>query len=133
MMIFGLPTSTDADLDATFAFLERAWGDLDALTASGFVLFADTPFGREPGRFGLEVTGVEEVLRIGDRAVHSHRLSFLERASDGTLRPGRAGVELAAWERRRRWMADLPILDRLPVEHYLVWLDREGSRARLTP
>jgi hypothetical protein len=30
-------------------------------------------------------------------------------------------------------MADLPILDRLPVEHYLVWLDREGSRARLTP
>ena len=133
MMIFGLPGSTDADLEATFAFLDRAWSDLDSLTASGFVLFADTPFGREPERFGLEVTGVEEVLRIGDRAVRSHRLSFLERSSDGSLRPGRAGVELAAWERRRRWMADKPILDRLPVEHYLVWLDRVRSRSLVTP
>jgi len=44
LMIFGLPTSTDPDLDQTLTFLNDIYTDLEGLTASTFVLFDNTHF-----------------------------------------------------------------------------------------
>lgn len=53
MLIHGLPGGTDEDLEATFRLVEDVYPHLDALTASRFVLFANTDFGRRPERYGL--------------------------------------------------------------------------------
>ncbi len=123
MLIFGLPTSGEADLEQTLGFLERTWGDVEATTASSFVLFEGTAFARRPGRYGVRVLGNQELLRVDGRPIRSRRLIHREEASDGSLRPPRGPLEVASWERRRAWLGAPPFLEGLCTEHYLLHAD----------
>jgi radical SAM superfamily enzyme YgiQ (UPF0313 family) len=120
MLIFGLPTSSEKDLADTFGFLERIYDSADALTASAFVLFDGTHFARNARRYNLHVTSSHELLRVDGLAVRSGRLKFREIASDGSLRTPRGNMEVSEWTRHRRWLGDIPLLEQLPSEHYLL-------------
>ncbi|MBM3316669.1 MAG: B12-binding domain-containing radical SAM protein [Candidatus Eisenbacteria bacterium] len=124
MMIFGLPTSTDEDLRLTFGLIERLADRIDIMTASRFVLFAGTAFAERAADHGLEIIGPREILRANGLAVHSTRLQFRERAADGSLRPPRAALEAAEWERRRAWLKDFALAERFSVEHTLLGFGR---------
>lgn len=131
MLIHGLPGSTDADLESTFQLVDELYPHLDALTASRFVLFATSGFGRRPERHGLRVLGAEVLLRVEGHPVHSHRLIFEERRDDGTFGPPRGVDELRRWERRRAWLPELPLLSQMYAEHYLLHAARRiGRRTR---
>ncbi len=86
MLIFGLPTSTDEDLRATFRFLESVYEYADAMTSSSFVLFDQTPFAKRAERFRLHVQGRQSLFTVGQVTVHSYLLHYKEIATDGTLR-----------------------------------------------
>ncbi len=132
MMIFGLPTSTDADLAATFAFIERVYPYVDAMTASAFVLFERTPFARRAEHFGLAVGGAEIELRVAGHPIRSRRLAFRERCADGALRPPRGRIEADAWHARRRWLGEVPFLEQVACEHYLLHVAARAA-GHLTP
>jgi anaerobic magnesium-protoporphyrin IX monomethyl ester cyclase len=123
MLIFGLPGSSDEDLDQTLRLLETIFPHLDAVTASSFVLFDGTAFGRRPSRHGLVSLGNQVLLGAGDTAVRSLRLDFAERGQHGEVRRPRGALEVAAWEQRRRWLGELRF-DHLCVEHYLLYASR---------
>jgi len=127
MMLFGLPSSSEADLVQTFRFLEEVYDHADAMSLSSFVLWTGTPFARTPERYGLRVTGAEELLRVMGVPLHSNRLTYLERASDGSLRPPGGPLEIVQWERRRRWLGEPSFLERLPCEHYLLYAARRAE------
>jgi hypothetical protein len=127
MLIFGLPSSTDLDLAHTLRLVEEVYGSVDAFTASSFVLFAGTAFARQPETYGLHVTGPREVLGQGETAVHSIRLGYQEVAADESLRPPRASLEIAAFERRRAWLGEPSFMDRLCAEHYLLYAAHRAS------
>jgi NAD(P)-dependent dehydrogenase (short-subunit alcohol dehydrogenase family) len=133
MMIFGLPTSTEADLADTFRFLEGAYGCVDAMTASSFALFEDTPFARGASRFGLTVRDRVEELRVDGIPIHSKRLLFAERTADGSLRPPRGPVEVGDWHRRRRWFGDVPFLEGVACEHYLLFVSPRTTGTQVPP
>jgi anaerobic magnesium-protoporphyrin IX monomethyl ester cyclase len=124
MMIFGLPTGTDEDLAQTFDMIERCSDAIDIMTTSQFVLFAGTPFAGSAAELGLEILGPRELLRAGGRVIHSTRLDFREIARDGSLRPSRGPLEIAAWERRKRWLKDFTREERLSTEHTLLYFSR---------
>lgn len=129
LMIFGLPTSTDQDLADTFRFMDAVYDDIDALTASAFVLFEQTHFAKKAARYGLHVIGPQEILKTVHGTVRSGRLHFREIGTDGSLRTSRAAIEVAAWNRHRRWLGDPPLLERLPGEHCLIHLSGPGRAA----
>lgn len=124
MMIFGLPTSTDADLEETLAFLERAYGAIDEVTESSFVLFSGTPFARDAERYRLAISGPEILAQIAGQDIRARRLRYQEIASDGSLRPPRGPLEIARWTERRRWLGDPPLSLSLPSEHLLLYADK---------
>lgn len=121
MMIFGLPTSTSDDLDQTFDMIEQVHPYVDAIKASSFVLFDGTPFAQGPERFGMIVTGRQELLRIAGKPVHSSRLSFMARAADGTRVPPPGPIEVSRWMQRKRWLGEPSFLDSLCCEHFLLY------------
>lgn len=127
MMIFGLPTSDDASMEETFAFLERIYPTIDAMTASAFALFSNAPFGRKPEKWGMTPGELQEEVKIGGLAVHSRRIFFTETGKGGAHRPPRGEMEAAEWARRRRWLGEPPFMEGLPVEHYLLYADRRYS------
>lgn len=127
MMIFGLPTSTDTDLHETFRFLDRIYDDIDALGVSAFVLAEGTYFARNAAKCGMAICGVQEVLRANGTAVRTRRLKFRELAADGSQRPPRGPVEVAAWEARRPWLGPVPLLEQIPCEHCLLHLAPTGT------
>lgn len=129
MMIFGLPTSTDADLHETFRFLDRIYDAVDALGVSSFVLSEGTHFARNAAKYGLAISGVQNVLRANGTAVRTRRLDFRELAADGSLRPPRGPLEVAAWEARRPWLGPLTLFEQIPCEHYLLHLAPAHSDA----
>lgn len=133
MMIYGLPTSRPADLDATFALVERIYDHVDAFTATAFALFERSGFGRRAREFGLAVTGRQVELRVGTRPVHSLRLDFRELAEDGSLRPPCGPLEVAQWHRRRAWLGEPSFLEGLPCEHYLLYVSRRAPGIRKNP
>jgi anaerobic magnesium-protoporphyrin IX monomethyl ester cyclase len=124
MMIFGLPTGTDADLEQTFAFIDRVQDRIDIMTASQFVLFAGTPFADSAAQYGLQILGARELLRVGGQPVHSTRLDFREIGADGSLRPPRGALEVAAWEKRKAWLKDFTSAERFCCEHSLLRFSR---------
>ena len=124
MMIFGLPGGDDTDLQQTLALVEQIYPNLDAMTGGAFVLFEGTSFARRAVNLGLEVTGRGVILAGQGGELHSGRLSFLERSWDGSLRPRRGPLELAVWQQRNRWLGELPLLNRLCAEHYLLHASR---------
>lgn len=125
MMIFGLPTSTAPKMEETFAFLERVYPHIDAMTASPFALFDNSPFGKNPARFGLRPGERQLELTVGGRPVHSFRRDFFEENEAGEERPPRGQVEAASWWKRRRWLGEAPFLEALPCEHYLLYVSKE--------
>lgn len=127
LMIFGLPTATDEDLELTLDFLSRTYPSFSGLTASAFVLFEKTYFARNAGRFGIHIEGRMPLINSNGRGVRSFRLKFKEIASDSSLRTPRGAFEVARWQRFRKWLGDLPLLEQLPTEHYLIHVSASGS------
>jgi hypothetical protein len=125
MMLYGLPGSTDAELEETFRHIEEVYDAVDAMTATSLVLFEGAPFARRAKAYGLSVLGAQEEVRVGGIPIRSTRLDFQESADDGTLRPPRGPVEAAAWHRRRRWLGDVPFLESLSCEHYLLYVSQK--------
>lgn len=121
MMLFGLPTSTDGDLDQTLAFMGDVYDDVDAFTSSSFVLFDGTAFARKAAELGLIVRGRRPLIQVDGMTIHDYRLSFGERAENGPSRPPRGPMEIAAWNQRRRWLGDPQIYESLVAEHYLLY------------
>lgn len=121
MMIFGLPTSTEADLAATFELIDQVYPYVDAIKSSSFTLFDGTPFARSAERFAMTVTGRQELLRIAGLPVHSTRLNFMAKASDGTPLPPSGPIEISRWMQRRRWLGELSFAEALCCEHFLLY------------
>ncbi len=127
MMIFGLPASREADLDATFDLLDSLADVTDDITASSFQLWQNTAFAANAATFGLQVVGRERLFDSTDGPVHSLRLFHREKAADGALRPPSGPLEIARWQRRRRIMGNAPRLQGLPCEHTLLYTARGAS------
>ncbi|MFU8769920.1 MAG: B12-binding domain-containing radical SAM protein [Desulfotignum sp.] len=128
LMIFGLPTATDTDLDQTLEFLGSTYDSLNGLTTSAFVLFDKTHFARNARQYGLHIDGPETLIHCRSMAVRSSRLKFRELASDGSLRASRGALEISRWQQyRRRWLGPAPLLEQLPPEHWLIHVS--GQRA----
>lgn len=130
LLIFGLPTSTDADLDQTLRLIEQLHPLTDSLTASQFVLFHRTPLARRPARFQLQVVGTKHVLKVGQQLVRSTRLIHRDLDGQGEVLPNRGEVELRAWEQRCRWLGQLPFVDELCAEHYLLFVAHDAVVGR---
>ncbi len=133
MMIFGLPTSRDEDLQATFQFIESVYDDVEAMTACPFQLYAGTPFARRAAALGLMVDEQPTLLRVGSRPVRSRQLLFRERARDGGQRPPRGPLEAAQWKQRRRWLGEVPFLETVLCEHYLLHVAHRAPATRRAP
>ena len=121
MMIFGLPTGTDEDFDATMDLLDDLIDSTDAITASSFQLFDRTTFAAQAKTFGMEITGREILFSSEHGPVHSNRLFYREKDKDGTTRPHRGPLELSRLERRRLWSKQDSIFQYLTCEHYLLY------------
>ncbi|MBN1359905.1 MAG: radical SAM protein [Sedimentisphaerales bacterium] len=132
MMIFGLPTSTEEDLNQTLDLIERVYHLVAAIKTSSFVLFDGTYFAQHPERFGLAITGRQQLLRIEDQPVHTSRLDFMVKAADGSLMPPPGPLEVSRWTQRRRWLGELSFLETLGCEHFLLYstLQKAGSQDR---
>ena len=130
MMIFGAPGSDDRALDDTFSFLDRSWPYVDGMTASAFVLFAETDYGRHPEKYGLEVIGTNTIVDVGGRPIHDMKLRFRREGEDGRAESPLAAREIDLWERRRAWLPPLPFHGRLCCEHYLLYADALQAKPR---
>jgi anaerobic magnesium-protoporphyrin IX monomethyl ester cyclase len=127
MMIFGMPTSCDEDLEATLDFLDDVADGCDDVTNSSFQLFAGTPFGEHPEEYHLTVTGQDVMFMANGTHVHSARLYHSELAADGSERPARGSMELDRWRRRRKMSGWNSRVEGLCCEHYLLYAARRGS------
>jgi anaerobic magnesium-protoporphyrin IX monomethyl ester cyclase len=121
MLVFGLPTSTDEDVEATLDLLGEIHEHVDAFTESSFVLFDHTEFARRAPELGLTVSGRRPLLTVLGRTVHSFRLDFTERGVTGDVRPPRSGLEIARFQSRRRWLGEARVYEQLVAEHYLLY------------
>ena len=128
MLIFGLPTSTDEDFDATMGLLDDLVDSVDALTCSSFQLYDGTAFASQARNFGLQITGREMLFSSEHGCVHSKRLLYREKGGDGTMRPPGGPQELARLERRKLWtrqsyglLTEDSIFQSLCCEHYLLY------------
>ena len=131
MMIFGAPGTDATCLDETGAFLEQAWPYIDSMTASAFVLFEQTEFGRHPGRYGLEIIGRHPMLELDGKMIHDQKLPFRRKGETDAGESPLALAEIDAWERRRAWLPPLPFHSQLCCEHYLLFAD--AAQANLRP
>lgn len=131
MMIYGLPTSGAKDLDETFSMIDRLYHKVDAFTASPFALFTTARFYKNPGKYGLTPLQRHVELWVGENPVHSARVDFLEEGESGKRPPG-GEVEADLWRQRRRWLGEVPFIETLSCEHYLLWVSRERE-GRPTP
>jgi hypothetical protein len=127
MMIFGLPTSTEADLDATLDLLDALADVTDDITSSSFQLWDKTAFAANPAAFGLQITGRERFFDSPYGPVHSLRLFHREKGCDGTLRPPSGPMEIARWQWRQRIAGRQHELEGLPCEHTLLYTARRKS------
>ncbi|MGD9548354.1 MAG: radical SAM protein [Candidatus Krumholzibacteriia bacterium] len=121
MMIFGLPTSTDEDLQATMDLVADLGPAASGVTSSRFQLFDRTPYAVQAAKYGLRITGREVLFARGDRPVHSLRLFHQERAGDGAWRPPRGSLEIARWKEFCRWTRPASEMDGLGCEHTLLY------------
>lgn len=133
MMIFGLPTSTEADLDATLDLLDALADVTDDITSSSFQLWDKTAFAANPAAFGLQITGRERFFDSPYGPVHSLRLFHREKGCDGTLRPPSGPMEIARWQWRQRIAGRRHELEGLPCEHTLLYTARRKSGGANTP
>lgn len=128
MMILGLPTSTDRDLQETMDLVAELGPAAGEVTSSRFQLFDRTPFAVQPAKWGLRITGREVLFARGGRPVHSLRLFHQEQAADGSWRPPRGPLEVARWDEFRRWTLPASGFEHLGCEHTLLAADRRHGR-----
>ena len=134
MMIFGAPGANRESMEETFSFLERVWGAIDGMTASAFVLFDRTAFGRNPGGYGLEVLGGNRILDLEGKPIYDLKLRFRRTGEPGRMESPLAAMEIAEWERRKIWLPELPFYGKLCCEHYLLYAgDRPQTGSRPNP
>ncbi|MGA1876128.1 MAG: B12-binding domain-containing radical SAM protein [bacterium] len=133
MLIFGLPTSTEGDLQETFRFIEDVYPEVDTFTASSFVLFQGTDFARQARQFHLLITGRQELFRLGEHPVHSTRLTFMQKDSSGSLLPPIGPTEVSRWMQRRSWLGEIPLLETLCCEHFLIYSVLRRAAPQITP
>ena len=133
MLIFGLPTSTEEDLNQTFCFIEDIYPQITAITASSFILFEGTSFAQRAQKFDLRITGREELFRIGDNRVHSFRLKFMRQTSSKELFLPSGPEEVSRWKQRRRWLGAVPFFETLCCEHFLIYSSLQRSVPRIAP
>lgn len=124
MLIFGLPTSKEEDLQATMDLVADLGEAAGSVTSSRFQLFEKTPFAAQAERYGLHVAGREVLFRRNGQEVHSLRLFHQELATDGSWRPPQGSLEVARWENFRRWSGLYSPLDDLCCEHTLLYAAR---------
>jgi anaerobic magnesium-protoporphyrin IX monomethyl ester cyclase len=129
MLIFGLPTSTDEDFEATVDMMDDLADSVDAVTSSSFQLFDKTAFAVQAATFGLKILGREELFSSQHDSVHSKRLLYRETGADGTMRPPRGPLEISRLERRRLWAEPHSIFQRLCCEHYLLFASSSRPRS----
>ncbi len=129
MMIFGLPTSTEQDLQQTLNVMDRIYPFVDAISASVFVLFKGTHFAKNAKKYNLHILEEKELMSAGGMPVFSNRLKFQEVGQNGALRTPQGTLELAAWIRHRKWLGNPPLLEKLPSEHYLIHLSKTRQPA----
>jgi len=123
MMIFGAPGSDAACLEQTLAFLDRAWTNIDGMTASAFVLFDQTEFGSHPERYGLDVLGKNHILSVQGHPIHDLKLRFRREGEPGRSESPLAALEIEKLERFKAWLPELPFHGTLCCEHYLLYAD----------
>lgn len=130
MMIFGAPGSDARCLDETFAFLDKVYASIDSMTASAFVLFEDTAFSRQAARYGLRITGKNEIFKVHGKVVHDTKLRFRRAGETGNGESPLAAREIELWERRKIWLGPQPFVAQLGCEHYLLYADagKNGNR-----
>ena len=133
MMIFGLPTSGEEDLEETFRLIDDIYPYTTAFTASSFALFQNTCFANNADRFGLRVVKREELFRSNGTAVHSGRLQYMQKSSDDQDAPPSGPVEIARWLTRRQWLGDIPFEEKLCCEHFLLHAARKEVSPRFNP
>ncbi|MDT8303056.1 MAG: radical SAM protein [Sedimentisphaerales bacterium] len=121
MLIFGLPTSMEEDLNATINLLDGLEDSVDAVTKSNFQLFHKTVFSAQAKEFGMEVTGRERLFSCEDRTLYSNRLYYREKSFDGTTRPPQGPMEIKRMEHRKLWMGPPSIFENICCEHYLLF------------
>ncbi len=121
MLIFGLPTSTEEDFNATIHLLDDLEDAVDAVTNSNFQLFDRTAFSAQAKEFGMKVNGRERLISCKNGALYSNRLFYLEKSSDGTMRPPQGPMELERLERRKLWKGPPSIFEDICCEHYLLY------------
>lgn len=96
-LIAGMPTETDKDIEGALDFLRLNKDVIDIYTLNQFHLYADSPFGRRPGDFGLKVRKYPPLDRMNffhplNRKVGEYTLMFDEEGGPG-------------WERKNRQIA----------------------------
>ena len=133
MLIFGLPTSTEDDLQETFRFIDDVYPEVDTITASSFVLFQGTDFARQARQFQLLITGRQELFRLGEHPVHSTRLTFMRKDSSGGILPPIGPTEVSRWMQRRPWLGEIPLLETLCCEHFLIYSALRRAAPQITP
>lgn len=121
MLIFGLPTSTEDDFNATIKLLDDLEEVTDAVTNSNFQLFDRTSFSTRAREFGMKVTGREKLFSFQDRTLYSNRLFYREQSSDKTMRPPQGPLEIERLERRSLWTGPVSIFEDICCEHYLLY------------
>jgi radical SAM superfamily enzyme YgiQ (UPF0313 family) len=133
MLIFGLPTSQDKDLQDTFQLLEDIYSDVDDFTTSSFVLYQGTEFARNPSKYGLSIIGTEVLFDMEETRVHSTRLDFMRMDADGKASMPAGPQEIAQWIAHRRWLGDASFKENLCCEHYLIYCAAQMSAKRTQP
>lgn len=128
MMIYGMPTSTEAAFDETIEFCNEISSEVDAFTASSFQLFAGTPFWIKRNRLHLETSKREILLTIANKPIHSNRwgYSFLDENGMKITPPG--PVEVEKWKRWALWVrGGTTFFETLPSEHYLLFATKKAD------
>ncbi|MFI4911378.1 MAG: radical SAM protein [Sedimentisphaeraceae bacterium JB056] len=127
MMIYGLPTSNDIDLEQTFDMIDDVLDYCDDFTASSFKLFDQTPFASQAAKYDIKITEQEVIFTRKGVDVHSMRLIFKEKAADCTYRTPRGPYEADKWRRRKKMMGLNSVFTDLCCEHYLLYANQMHS------
>ena len=128
MMIFGLPTGRDEDMNVTLDFLDDMASYVDDVTCSSFQLWERTGFAANPGAYGLKITDRDCFVTTPTGPVHSLRLGFCEKGDDGSDRPGRGAMEAAQWQKRKKRAGWHTVYDGLCCEHYLLYAGNQHEQ-----
>ncbi|MBN2616924.1 MAG: radical SAM protein [Spirochaetales bacterium] len=119
LMIFGLPGSNDFAAEETYNFLQENRDWIHSHTASEFQLYKGTPFGNNPEKYGLRVTGVTEFCRINGVSLQSVKREYTMSNGDEP-EVLRGPLESRKWKRLGVWVYPDNFWNSLPSEHYLI-------------